>query len=126
MLMLPATVRVYVAIEPVDLRKGFDGLACVVRQVIAEDPLSGQLFVFFNRRADSTKILFWSRHGYTLVHKRLEKGRFSLPKLPPSGARRIEMDASHLGLLLEGIDLRGARQRPHWRPLEAGVLPIAR
>jgi transposase len=68
MLMLPRTVRVYVAVEPVDLRKGFDGLACVVRQVIAEDPLSGQLFVFFNRRADSTKILFWTRNGYTLVH----------------------------------------------------------
>ena len=117
MLMLPPTVRVYVAVEPVDLRKGFDGLACVVRQVIAEDPLSGQLFVFFNRRADITKILFWSRSGYTIVHKRLEKGRFCLPKLSPTGARRIEMEATHLALLLEGIDLRGARQRPRWQPL---------
>jgi transposase len=116
MLMLPPTVRVYVAVEPVDLRKGFDGLACVARQVIAEDPLSGHLFVFFNRRADVTKILFWTRSGFTIVHKRLERGRFSLPQVPPSGARRLEMEASELALLLEGLDLRGARRRPRWEP----------
>lgn len=116
MLMLPPTVRVYVAVEPVDLRKGFDGLACVVRQVIAADPLSGHLFVFFNRRADVTKILFWSRSGFTIVHKRLEKGRFSIPRSPPPGARGIEMEATELALLLEGIDLRGARLRPRWEP----------
>ena len=115
MLMLPPTVRVYVAVEPVDLRKGFDGLACVVRHVIAEDPLSGHLFAFFNRRADISKILFWTRSGYTIVHKRLEKGRFSLP-LVPTGARRVEMEAAQLALLLEGIDLRGARVRPRWVP----------
>jgi transposase len=114
--MLPPTVRVYVSVEPVDLRKGFDGLACVVRQVIAENPLSGHLFVFFNRRADVTKILFWTRNGYTIVHKRLEKGRFSLPEVAASGARRVEMDAAHLALLLEGIELRGARLRPRWEP----------
>jgi transposase len=114
--MLPPTVRVYVSVEPVDLRKGFDGLACVVRQVIAENPLSGHLFVFFNRHADVTKILFWTRNGYTIVHKRLEKGRFSLPEVAASGARRVEMDAAHLALLLEGIELRGARLRPRWEP----------
>lgn len=114
MLILPPTVRVYVATEPVDMRKGFDGLACVVRQVIAEDPLSGHLFVFFNRRADVTKLLFWTSSGFTIVHKRLEKGRFSLPRLPPEGARRIEMAATELMLLLEGIDLRGAHHRPRW------------
>jgi transposase len=114
--MLPPTVRVYVSVEPVDLRKGFDGLACVVRQVIAENPLSGHLFVFFNRRADVTKILFWTRNGYTIVHKRLEKGRFSLPEVAAFGARRVEMDAAHLALLLEGIELRGARLRPRWEP----------
>jgi transposase len=116
MLMLPPTVRVYIAVEPIDLRKGFDGLACVVRQVLEEDPLSGQLFVFFNRRADITKILFWTRSGFTIVHKRLEKGRFSLPQLPPTGARRIEMEATELALLLEGLDLRGAHRRPRWEP----------
>jgi hypothetical protein len=59
-------------------------------------------------------------------YKRLEKGRFSLPLLPATGARRIEMDPAHLALLLEGIDLRGARQRPHWRPLAAGDLHAGR
>lgn len=117
MLMLPSTVRVFVAAEPVDLRKGFDGLACIARDVIAADPLSGHLFVFFNRRADVTKILFWTRSGFTIVHKRLEKGRFSLPRVPPPGARGIEMEATELALLLEGIELRGARRRPRWEPL---------
>ena len=116
--MLPHTVRIYLAVEPVDLRKGFDGLACVVREVIAENPLSGHLFAFFNRRADAAKILFWTRSGYTLVHKRLEKGRFALPRLPATGARRVEMEAAQLTLLLEGIDLRGARHRPRWEPIE--------
>lgn len=122
--MLPPTVRIYVAVEPVDLRKGFDGLASVVRQVIAEDPLSGHLFAFFNRRADITKILFWTRSGYTIVHKRLEKGRFSLPVVPVRGARRIEMEAAQLALLLEGIDLRGARLRPRWAPLSNSLPTI--
>lgn len=123
--MLPPTVRVYVGVEPVDMRKGFDSLACVVRHVIAEDPLSGHLFVFFNRRADVTKILFWTRSGYTIVHKRLEKGRFSLPQTPAAGARRIEMDAAQLALLLEGIDLRGARRRPRWQPAPRGLHGLA-
>jgi len=90
----------------------------VVREVIAENPLSGHLFAFFNRRADAAKILFWTRSGYTLVHKRLEKGRFALPRLPATGARRVEMEAAQLTLLLEGIDLRGARHRPRWEPIE--------
>lgn len=116
MLMLPTTVRVMLATAPVDLRKGFDGLTCLVRQALGADPLSGHLFVFFNRRADRTKILFWSPDGYCLFYKRLERGRFHPPRAI-DGATRVEMEAAELQLLLAGIDLRGARRRPRWQPL---------
>ncbi len=71
MIALPPTVRVYTAVEPVDLRKGFDALATVVREVLVADPLSGHLFLFFNRRANRAKVLFFTRTGYCLVYKRL-------------------------------------------------------
>lgn len=116
MLSLPPTVRVYAATAPVDLRGGFDRLACLVREVLAGDPLSGHLFVFFNRRADRAKILFWTRSGYCLFYKRLEMGRFRLPRLAEPGGQRLEMEAAELQLVLEGIDLRGARLRPRWTP----------
>jgi transposase len=116
-LSLPPTVRVYAATEPCDLRKGFDALACVVRQVVQADPLSGHLFVFFNRRANRAKVLFWTPSGFCLVYKRLELGRFHLPRPAAPGEHRLEMDATDLALILEGIDLRGARRRPRWAPL---------
>ncbi len=115
MLTLPATVRVFVATAPIDLRRGFDGLALAVRGTLEADPLSGHLFVFFNRRADRTKILFWTPSGACLFYKRLERGRFHLPD-EVRGAARLEMSAAEIGLLLEGIDLRGARRRPLWCP----------
>ena len=116
MLSLPPTIRVFVASRPVDLRKGFDALAVVVRQQIEADPLSGHLFVFFNREADRAKVLFWTRSGFTLVFKRLEKGRFRLPREAAAGAPRLEIEMAELMLLLEGIDLRGAHRRPRWLP----------
>lgn len=119
MLSLPPTVRIYVAAGAVDLRKGFDGLAAVTREVVRADPLSGHLFCFINRRRDRAKILVWDRSGYWLLYKRLEKGRFHLPKEPEQGSRHIELEATELALLLEGIDLSGARRRPRWEPLVA-------
>ena len=71
MLTLPNTVRIYVAAEPVDLRRGFDGLAAATRQIIREDPLSGALFVFLNRRANRLKILLWEPSGYLLIYNQL-------------------------------------------------------
>ena len=76
MLSLPTTVRIYAAADPVDLRKGFTGLSCLVREVIDGDPLSGHMFVFVNRRGDRIKVLFWTRNGYCVLYKRLERGRF--------------------------------------------------
>lgn len=115
MLTLPSTIRVFVAATPVDLRKGFDGLALLVRQSLAADPLSGHLYVFFNRRRNRAKVLFWTRSGFCLFYKRLERGRFTLPEAATS-AKRVEVEAAELQLLLEGIDLRGARRRPRWSP----------
>ena len=118
MLTLPATVRIYIAAEPVDLRRGFDGLAAATRQIICKDPLCGHLFAFTNRRANRLKILLWEPSGYLLVYKRLERGRFHLPRLPRPGARHVEMESTELALMIEGIDLRGARRRKRWSPDE--------
>ena len=118
MLSLPPTVRIYLCAEPVDLRRGFDGLAAATRQLLRADPLSGHLFCFVNRRRDRAKILVWDRSGFWLLYKRLERGRFALPR-PAEGARHVELEATELALLLEGIDLAGARRRPRWEPLIA-------
>jgi transposase len=117
-LTLASTVRIYVAAEPVDLRRGFDGLAAATREVIHAQPLSGHLFVFLNRRRNRLKILVWEPSGYLLIYKRLECGRFRLPSEPRPGARHIEMEATELALMMEGIDLRGARRRKRWVPGE--------
>jgi len=114
--MLPPAVRIYVAVDPVDIRKSFDGLSEAVREVLRGDPMSGHLFVFRNRRADRIKILFWDRSGFSLFYKRLERGTFRLPVESVGSAVRIEMEAAELALMLEGIDLRGARRRPRWSP----------
>jgi transposase len=122
-LTLPPTVRIYVAAEPVDLRKGFDALAAATRQIIRADPLSGHLFVFLNRRRNRLKILLWERSGYLLVYKRLERGRFQLPRFPAVGHRHIELEAADLALMMEGIDLRGARRRKRWAPQNVLAMP---
>lgn len=114
MLTLPASVRISVAAEAVDLRRGFDGLAAATRSIIGADPLSGHVFVFLNRRRNRIKLLVWDRTGYLLLFKRLERGTFTLATAPAPGRRHVELDAGELGLLLEGLDLRGARRRPRW------------
>ena len=77
--MLPPTVKIFVATSSVDMRKGFDSLSIVVREVLASDPLSGHLFIFVNRRASQVKVLLWDRTGYAIFHKRLARGRFHVP-----------------------------------------------
>jgi transposase len=125
MLTLPAAVRIYVAAEAVDLRRGFDGLAAATRSLIREDPLTGHLFVFLNRRKDRIKLLVWDRTGYLLLYKRLERGTFQLPTAPAAGQRHVEVDAGELGLMLEGVDLRGAVRRARWRRLPHRAPPSA-
>lgn len=114
MLSIPPTMRVFVATTAIDMRKSFDGLVGVVRSLIAQDPLSGHLFVFFNKRRTMMKAIYWDRSGYCLVAKRLIRGTFFLP--PPNEHGVVELEASELALVLEGIDLRHARRRPRWEP----------
>ena len=104
----------FVATARVDGRKGIDGLSVLVRSQFAEDPLSGTMFVFFSRRADRVRVLYWDRDGYVLVTKRLEKGTYRLPWRPEQG--RVVIEAAELLLVLEGIELRGAVRRARWAP----------
>lgn len=116
MLTLPSSVRIYMAAEAVDLRRGFDGLAAATRHILRKDPLSGHLFCFVNGRRNRMKILLWEPSGFLLVYKRLERGRFRFPLEAQPGQCHIEMGGTDLALMMEGIDLRGARRRPHWAP----------
>jgi transposase len=125
MLPLPASVRIYIAAEAVDLRRGFDGLAAATRSVIGSDPMSGHVFVFVNRRRNRVKLLVWDRTGYLLLYKRLERGTFKLPTEPEVGRRHVEVDAGQLGLMLEGLDLRGARRRKRWYRRAAAATVVA-
>lgn len=117
MLLLPHGVRIFVSSQPTDLRKSFDGLAALARDVIRQDPLSGHLFVFRNKAGHRVKLLFWDRTGYVLWYKRLESGIF---RLPVGHGASIEIDAVQLRLLLDGIDLAGGRRR---RRASGGAAP---
>jgi len=112
MLSLPPSVRVFLAVEPVDMRKSFDALALLVEHTLGHDPLSGHLFVFVGKRGHVVRILFWDRSGYAMFSKRLEKGRFKLPAA--TDGQSVRLEAADLVLLLEGIDLAGATRRPRW------------
>ena len=114
MLTLPPGVRVLLATSRVDGRKGINGLSALVRSQLLMDPLSGILFVFFTRRADIVRILYWDRDGYVLTTKRLEQGRFRVPWESETG--QVTLEAAELLLVLEGLDLRGATRRARWRP----------
>ena len=115
MLTLPPSVRVYMAAEPVDLRRGHDGLVAIVRASWKLDPFAGHLFVFLGKRLDRVKILAWDRNGFVLYYKRLSKGRFRPPKIE-AGAERVEMDATTLAMLLDGIDVTYVRRPNRWTP----------
>lgn len=103
------------ATEPVDLRRGHDGLVTLVRERWRADPYAGTIFVFFGRRMDRVKLLFFSAGGFVLYYKRLERGRFCMPRIP-AGATRVTLDAAELAMLLDGVDLRAVRRIPHWAP----------
>ena len=123
MLNFSRTTRVFLATEPTDMRKGFDGLFALVENVIDEDPFSGHLFVFRNQRRDRLKVLWWDRDGLAVFYKRLEKGSYQFPTdarvSNSSGgdrdnARRCEIRTDELALLLEGIDLSSVKRRPRY------------
>jgi transposase len=114
-LTLPRSVRIVLAMEPVDMRRGHDGLCAIVRNHWRLDPFAGHLFVFLGKRGDRLKCLFWDRGGFVLYYKRLEQGRFKMPKVDPD-ATRIELDAVQLSMLLDGIDFSRVRRPTLWQP----------
>jgi transposase len=114
MFSLPSQVRVYLASEPVDMRSGHDGLFSIV-QGWSLDPFSGHLFAFVGKRGDRVKLLFWHRGGFLLLYKRLEKGRFRIPKVKP-GTRTAVLDGTELAMLLDGIDVADVRRPALWEP----------
>ena len=119
-MLMPMGVRVFLVVEPVDLRGSFYRLAAHVRGLLGEDPQEGSLYVFLGKRGSLVKVLFWDRSGYCIFAKRLERGRFHLPKELPIGENQHEVDFATLTLLLEGIDLHGARRRPPFQRLKFG------
>jgi len=108
MLSLPPAVRIFVSTQRTDMRYGFDRLALLAQTVLGHDPFSGHLFVFFNKRGDRCKILFWDRSGFCLWYKRLKQGVFRLPG-HDMDTHRLEVNIAELSLILEGIDLARAR-----------------
>lgn len=122
MLTLSSSIRVYLAAEPIDLRRGHDGLTAIVRNVWKLNPFDGHLFVFLGRRLDRVKILVWDRNGFVLYYKRLSQGRFRMPRVP-SGAQRVEMDATTLSMLLDGIDVKYVKRPAAWTPPTSALAP---
>ena len=110
MIPLPPDIRIFLAIEPINMRKSFEGLAILVQDVIQQNPLSGHLFVFRNKSADKIKLLIWDRNGLAIYYKRLEKGRFKFPKL--RRASHITISRQELDLLLDGIDIMKLKRFP--------------
>jgi transposase len=104
-----STTRIWLCVQPADMRCGFDRLAELASSVTGEDPLSGHLFLFRARSGDRLKILYWDRDGYALWYKRLEEGTFKLPKVEPE-QRSVQLRASELAMMLDGIDLKSVRR----------------
>jgi len=115
-IVVPRAVRVYFATEPVNLRKSFDGLSNEIRHALGYDPLGGHVFVFLNRRRNQVKLVVWTRGGFTIVHKRLERGTFTFPARVVAGTASIAIDVHELAMLLEGIDGAAAKTKPRWEP----------
>jgi transposase len=118
MLSFSGSLKVFVAVEACDLRKGFNGLHALVSERLSEDLKSGTLFVFSNRRHTRIKIIYWDGTGIWLLTKRLEQGTFSWPKPLEPEATKLKLTPQALAMLTDGMDLRGAKLRP-WYEREA-------
>jgi len=116
MIQITPQMRLLLAVEPADFRKGIDGLAQVCRKVLDEDPFSGCVFVFRNKKANAIKILMYDGQGFWLCQKRLSKGRFTWwPKSGLSCSKQLAVQ--ELQLLIWNGDMRKSRTAPFWRPL---------
>jgi transposase len=116
MIRAAINVQVFVCVQPTDMRKSFDGLSGMVRQILEQDPLSGALFLFRNRSRDRLKILYWDRDGLAIWYKRLERGSFQFPTdlTSSSEVTSCQITSEELSLLLDGIDLGSVQRRPRF------------
>ena len=110
--MIPSTVRIFVCMEPQDMRRSFDGLALAARQSLGEDPRSGAMFVFTNRRGRQLRVLWWEAGGYSLLCRRLHQALFQLPKPGDPSDRSVVIDRHGLGELIRGVPTTRKRAIP--------------
>lgn len=111
MLSLPPSVRIFLCLEPADMRRSFDGLFMMADKIVRQNPFSGHLFVFVNKRKDRVKVLYWDGDGFAIWYKRLEEGTF---RFDENGSGGVEIEASRLALVLGGIDLGGAKKQKRY------------
>jgi transposase len=114
--MIPQGVQVFVALDAVDLRCSFERLSGIAKEQIGYDARGGALFVFYGRRRDALKVLFFDGTGMCIFYKRLDRGTFRLPEPPGDGARHVEVDDATLEALLDGVQLESTTPRRARRP----------
>ncbi len=124
MLSFPPGIQVFMAVEPVDMRKSFDGLSAAVETVFERNLLDGHLFLFLNRRRDRIKIIWWDRDGAAIWAKRLERGNYEMPRHAEE-TKRLQLDATQLALLLSGVKLDAPQRRRYVRPEPAALQSCA-
>lgn len=112
MLSFSGSLKIFVALQPCDMRKNFNGLHALVTERLGEDPRSGALFIFTNKRHTRLKILYFDGTGLWILTKRLEAGTFSWPRDIEPNRSKLQLTPEALALLTDGIDLRGAKMRP--------------
>ena len=110
--MLPPSVRIFLCTRPQDLRRSFDGLSLVTRQLLGQEPKSGALYVFINKRANRTKVMWFEKNGYCLLYKRLHRAIFRAPRAAENGAASVQIDARELATLLEGVVRTRRAEKP--------------
>lgn len=120
MLSVSPAVKIFLYAQPADLRRGYDGLAAIVEGAMGEDPLSGSLFVFVNKRGNRIKLLYWDTDGYAIWMKRLERGSLEMPRADDPETNSVKITASQLSLILEGIELSSVRRRKRFQLRSAG------
>ncbi len=120
-LIAPSNTRIFLCTDDTDMRKSFSSLSGVVRKSMNLDPLSGYLFVFKNKRADRIKVLYWDRDGMAIWYKALQKGTFKFPDLKHMSSAGVEIEASTLRLILDGIDLGSIRRQQRYRLDSVGL-----
>jgi transposase len=123
MLSVTAATRIFLVAGPTDMRKSFNGLQAIVSGELKKNALSGDLFVFSNRRRDLLKVLYWDRSGFWVCAKRLEEGTFAWPE---TGGSSVEMTREELALLLGGLDFRGTKRRRWYERMEREEAPVTR